>query len=48
MTADGRSVIDLERRWNRLISIASECYATVLRTSFSVIVAEALDSLLSN
>lgn len=43
MTPDGRTVIDLERRWNRLISIATECYATVLRTSFSVIVTEALD-----
>jgi len=43
MTSDGRAAIDLERRWSRLISIATECYAAVLRTSFSVIVTEALD-----
>jgi 5-oxoprolinase (ATP-hydrolysing)/N-methylhydantoinase A len=36
-------LIDLQRRWSRLIGIVSEAYETVLRTSFSVIVTEALD-----
>lgn len=43
MTAFGHDAIDLERRWNRLVGITTECYTAVLRSSFSVIVTEALD-----
>lgn len=35
--------ITLETMWNRLVSIAEECYLNIWRTSFSFIVTEALD-----
>src|SRR5690606_1355515 len=35
--------VGLEIMWQRLISIAEECWVTIWRTSFSVVVGEALD-----
>ena len=35
--------VNMEIMWKRVISIAEECWIAIWRTSFSVVVGEALD-----
>lgn len=43
MSQNGFDPVSLEIMWQRVISIVEECWVTIWRTSFSVVVGEALD-----